>query len=370
MAYTFHDVNIFAFDVHSVPKALANPGCVQPAFGFLVDGDQYRAQYDAGAAAQTANLTVRPLTQRTLAHNRFWMRYKDLWFVNGKLDYWSLQLPFVGRPLHARLKLAATGPGFRASVRPVIYLSALGWSTNIHVHLSGDISPAQLTDLIGRLHTAKDIFLLGGAPKSLIDMFRLFAGWVRNEVYSPGCAPIDRESLSKYVVTSVTEFQGPLSYYKSPGGPFAQMSDADRSLMLGLLRGSPKTLQDYAKEVAEKRFTPTYSTNRPDFGLIDFNRGALVFMQEAALRQAAAGAAANQGKLRCHGSNTRLCLMMIYSLLASYDALETAALADQKIAALRNSLQATLKGLPKIYERNLFCQALYANHKQLQKLTS
>jgi hypothetical protein len=363
MAYKFQEVNIYVFDVHSVPKALTNPACVQNAFSFLVDENQYRNHYDSGQIIQTNHLSMRPLTRRNLAHNHFWKRYKDIWFVNGKPDYWNLQLPFVCEPINTKVKLAIGGSGFQANVRPVIFLSGMGWSSNLRVHLSGNIDTAQLIDFLSRLNTAKDAFLENSKPRGLVDIFRLFANYVRNEIYSQGCAPIDRETISRYLVISIAKFQGPLNYYKSQYSHQPQMTDSDRTMMLSILRGNPKSMQDWAKETNEKMFSIAYSTDRPDFGLIDFNRAALIFMQEAASQNA-------QGKLRCHGSNVRLCYMTVFSLLGIYKGLEAAAQSNPKIEALRKNLLVTLKELPHLYKNNMFCLSLYRNHKQLQELNA
>ena len=363
MAYKFQEVNIYLFDVHSVPKVLSNPNCVQKAFNFLVDEAQYTSQYDLGNAINTANLSIRPLTKRSIDRNHFWKRYKDIMIVDGKPDYWKLQIPFLCAPTSMKVKLGTGRLGFQANVRSAIYLSGMGWSSNLHIHLSGDIDAAQLIDFIDRLNTKNNTFLVSGKPKGVVGIFQLFADWIRSEVYSPTYAPVDRESCSKYLVTSIVKFQGSLNYYKSSSGSQPQMSDLDRSIMLSILRGSHKDLKDWARETNDKKFTVTEPRDRPDFGLVDFERSALIFMQDAASKH-------TQGKLRCHGSNSRLCYMMVFSLLALYNGLEAAALTNPKLATLRNSLKASLRELPLAYTNNMLCQALYSNHNQLQKLTA
>ncbi|MEK6285105.1 MAG: hypothetical protein AABO57_05135 [Acidobacteriota bacterium] len=363
MAYLFHEVNFYIFDVHTVLKPLRSSGCLQPAFSFLNNEAEYRNQYDKSKVVQTASFNVHPLTKRSLIHNHFWKRYKDIWLAGSKPDYWKLQLPFVCQPRNTKVRLDAGVTALRGSVRPVVFLSAVGWSSNLYIHLSGDIDPGQLIELTGKLDRGEAVFQVNGKNKSIVEIFKLFAGQLGREIYLPDCSPVDTQSISRYLITSVARFSGPLMYYRSRSGATTDMADTDRALMLSILRGRPLNLADWAAETNDKKFSLTYSDKRPDFGLIDFRRAALLFMQEAASKN-------GQGKLRCYGSNVRLCYLMVMALVEFYRDSETDAATSSQINSLRENIKGTLKQLPKVYKPNKFCEALYSNHKALRKIVA
>jgi len=76
--------------------------------------------------------------------------YCGIWH-GGKQDLWKLQPPFVCELQSQRLMSLPPEPALRQRFGLASYLSALGWSTNIEITLSGEVSPQELRTFIGAL---------------------------------------------------------------------------------------------------------------------------------------------------------------------------------------------------------------------------
>jgi len=68
-------------------------------------------------------------------------------FEDSTIDYWKLQAPFICSLRQPAVSLDEH-LGFQGRISPVVYLSALGWSSNLNIHLRGNIQISALLDFI------------------------------------------------------------------------------------------------------------------------------------------------------------------------------------------------------------------------------
>jgi hypothetical protein len=360
----FHAVDIHIFDVHSVVKPLSSLACLQNNFQFLGKADDYRQQYASRQGVLTPTFYVHPLSQRTQKQNHFWKRYLEIWHGNA-FDPWKLQVPFVCSPREPVLKLVTEGTGFEGKIRPIIYLSALGWSTNLNLHLSGDIKLPKLRDFIGQLRKSgpgNSLFKLQDKPQDLSQIFQHFSKKILQEVYSPDCSPEDTLRVTRYFVTSLSQFSGPLLNYKATLWTKGKaMNDDDRALLHSILLGRPINVPELAQILKNKQHT-FIPFKGPDFALAYFEKGILAFLQQGALK-----GSGRRASISCFASNIRTCSMMIWSLLNFYKESGSWAKSNPLIEELREAVKFNLQKIPSRYT-NEYCRALYSNHAELKGL--
>src|SRR5437867_2020056 len=131
MAYEFQAVDISLFDFHLMIDPLFNAASINSAFSFLADSKNYNQQYQSGAVVQTPDIAVLPLQWRALSYHHFWKYYQTIWAKGGAYDFWKLQMPFIVRSKQTRIKLNSPVQDFVGTVHPVIFLTGMGWSTNL-----------------------------------------------------------------------------------------------------------------------------------------------------------------------------------------------------------------------------------------------
>ena len=361
MAYVFHEVDIHAFDVHTTTKALLNPAVTQPAFRFLTNAADYRKQHKSGVVLKTPNFVVNPVTGRSLKRNRFWKYYKDIWTAGGEPDYWKLQMPFFCDPGRDLVQLIVNTPGFTGKVRPIVCLSAVGWSANLHISLKGNIQPSQLRDLVGSLQgQAAKPFTLKGNNRGLSEVFKHLSDQIRKDVYLPQHQSGDMPKVARYLVVSIARFTGPKKSYRS--GATGAMIDSDRALMFGLLYGRNIKVPEWAKKDGDRSVMLT-GFKDTSFALTDFQQGTLLFMQESALKPE------RRAALGCFGSNFSSCSMMTLIITNFYHDSARYSSESPVIKSLRNDIKTTLKELPNRY-KNAVYRTFHMKYGPLQKLVS
>lgn len=360
----FHAVDIHIFDFHSAVKPLSSPACLQNNFQFLSKADEYRKMYASGQGVLTPSFYVHPLSQRSRKHNHFWKRYLEIWHGNA-LDPWKLQVPFVCSPRQPVLKLATEGTGFESKVRPFVYLSAMGWSTNLNLHLSGDIKLPKLRDFIGQLKKSgpgNSLFRIDDKPHDLSQVFQYFSRKILEEVYAPDSPPEDTLQLPRHFVVSLSQFTGPLLNYKATLWTKGKaMKDEDRALLHSILLGRAVTVPELA-QILKARQHSFIQFKGPDFALAYFGKGILAFLQQSALK-----GSGRRASISCFASNIRTCSMMIWSLLNFYKEAGSWAQSNPLIAELREAVKFNLQKIPSRYT-NEYCRALYSNHAELKGL--
>jgi hypothetical protein len=374
MNTTFRSVDIHAFDVHTLLTPLSSTNSLRPQFRFLTDAPAYHSQYAGGKSVLTSSFDVHPLSKHTQNENHFWKNYLKL-FDPKATDYWQLQAPFICSTRAALVRFVADAPNVRGSIRPAIYLSALGWSTNLNIHLAGDITlSALLAFILAALNKpgAKSPahLELAGQRASFPDIFAFFKNKLLAEVYDPQSPPHDIISKPRHLIISLSQFDGPATYYQRMIGRKG-MADADQALLHSLLRGEEIKAKQLAQKLREQPYTVVPFDRRPDFMLIYFEYGALIFMQQSALAKGR-----RQRALSCFASNARNCAVMIWSLYNFYNVAKAKATTDQTIKGVRDNVLANLRAMgdqylaaPGITTTSIrYGNALFNNHDKLKQL--
>jgi hypothetical protein len=385
MAYVFQAVDIFAFDLHVTVNPLADSSLVVKDYGYLVDPDLYRAQYESGKFLETSNFIIRPLTWRSHhKRNYFWQPYIGMWPA-GKVDYWGLQIPFSLKPKKKhKIELDTTGKSFRVSVSPMIYLWSFGWSTNLNIYVRGEITPKELQELIASIRAVdKTItpFAIAGAQYNLSGVFQYFSDLIRKEVYVAEGSLGESNPVKRYLVTSLAQYTGPLDVYSRDASAI-RMPDGDRLMLYNILEGRSLTLDDLEKIEQNKLKYLVTQHNPPDFfepdlTLTRFDFGTLMFIQRLALGEAKDPVflRKTRKRLRCLASNIRLFLVENMALL-NFIREASESFGDESgpdygsteiNKRLQHNSKAMLRRLPERY-KNSFSTTFYKHYKPLQDL--
>jgi len=386
MAYVFQAVDIFAFDLRVTVNALADSSLVVKNYGYLVDPDLYRAQYESAKVLETPNFIIRPLTWRSHhKRNHFWQPYIGMWPV-GKVDYWGLQIPFSLKPKDEKIEFNTTGKTFQVSVSPMIYLWSFGWSTNLNIYVRGEITPKELQELIASIRAVdKTItpFAIADTQYNLSGVFQYFSNLIRKEVYTAGGSLGESNPVKRYLVTSLAQYTGPLDVY-SRDALALRMPDGDRLMLYNILEGRSLTLDDLEKIEQNKLRYLVTRHNPPDFfepdlTLTRFDFATLMFIQRLALGEAkdADFMRKTRKRLRCLASNIRLFLLVNMALLnfirEASESFGDESAPDYGSTAINKRLQhnskAMLRRLPERY-KNSFSTSFYSNYKPLQDLAA
>lgn len=350
MDTTFHSIDIHIFDLHTTVRPLIAHDCIQEKLRFLVDPDGYRNQYINGQSILTDSFNIHPLS-RNSQKNSFWKNYLSL-LNESALDYWRLQAPFVCSVRQPTINLVTEGLRFQGKIRPFIYLSALGWSTNLDIHITGDIKLPELQDFILAILHKESIDNIGienheepviahlelnQKPASLSDIFRSFSGKLLNEVYDLHNQPNDVIKISRYLIISLSKFDGPTLHYQRALGRKG-MTDADQAMLHSLLRGEVIKAKELPRKVREQPHTLIEFDQRPDFLLIYFEYGTLVFMQKSASSKGR-----RQRSLSCFVANMRSCAFMIWTMFYFYKAARSTAESNEDVKNTRLMVLDNLK---------------------------
>jgi hypothetical protein len=378
MSYVFRDIIIYAFDVHTTVAPLLNDECFVESLRFISDPDDYQSHCEAGTYVETESFKISPLTQGELEHH-FWAAYSSSWQRGKQPDFWRMQLPFLCEPKAHALNFDAGDAAIEVYVEPEIFLSAIGWSTNIYLRLRGTFDIGQLQNIVARIFNLKEKpFLVAGEPRTITEVFGHFSARLRAELYEQKKPPVDKMTLEKSFVISPVTYSGEAFHYcppqKTDHPPPAwtydlsadeKMSESDCASMLGILYGSSLTAEEWYEK--SYRDFSHQKLKGSSFALTDLNRGTLLFMQVNAAEKA-------NSKLKkalwCYTSNVRLCSMMIPLLTKFYQQSQRYEDVNPKIKQLRQSIKVTLEDLPinclnavcrKIHAANSDVAAIFAN---------
>jgi hypothetical protein len=377
MSYVFRDIIIYAFDVHTTVAPFLNDKCFIQSLRFISSPDDYQLQSVAGNVVETKSFKIRPLTVDDLAHH-FWGPYSGSWQRELQPDFWRLQLPLRCELKTPALTLDAGDPAIEVYLKPEVFLSAIGWSTNLYIRLKGSFDPAQLQSIVSRLfHLQQKPFSLDNQPRTITEVFGHFSARIRDEFYEQKKPLVDRMTVEKSFVISPVTYSGEALHYCPPVkddhpppswtydlSADERMSDTDCASMLGILYGSPLTPGEWFDK--SYRDFSHRKLKESGFALVDLNRGTFLFMQ--------VNAAADAGKklkkaLWCYTSNVRLCSMMISLLTKFYDKSARYEAENLKIKQLRQSIKITLKDLPSNC-LNAVCRTLHGANKDVAAILS
>jgi hypothetical protein len=376
MKTIFRAVDIHAFDVHTLLHPLSAKNTLRPEFQFLTDATAYRNQYQKADVIETPAFHVHPLSKRTQTSNHFWKNYLGA-SAGVAIDYWKLQAPFICSVRRPFVNLIVNSANTRGGVRCLAYLSPLGWSTNMNLHLSGEFTLEDVRDLVFAIQKGPAPFPaahleIGGKQAGLVDVFKWFKEKLFAEVYNPQSLPQDHVTVPKQLVISLSRFDGPpIQFQKSLNSK--GMTDADQALMHSLLRGEPIDAISLAQKLRERKYTFVTFDRLTDFMLIYFDYGALIFMQQSAIRKGR-----RQRSLSCFASNTRNAAVTIWGLLNFYNTSSAEAAKDPAIGAARTCARDNLKamGINFLNASDLsatsirYGKTMFKTHEALKKLMS
>ena len=353
MAYEFQAIDISLFDFHLMLDPLINPASINNKYSFLVDPASYNQQYSSGASVQTGNFKLSPLKWRTLNFHHFWKYYQTIWPAGGSYDFWKLQMPFVGKVSQTQIDLNTGSPDYEGTVFATTFVTGMGWSTNLDIHLRGKLTPTQVVEFVSRLsNKGASMFVVNGKAKILPEVFKYFAECVHKELYASNAVHLLK--IMRHLIITLASFTGPIAPYLAKG---KQIPAADRALFHSILKGGSVGFDEVIDLENEEKFLLTQFNSRPDFAITYFDYGTLLFMQETALGASQQGRAA-RSKMKCHSSNIRNYLITTLDLHSfRRDAKKTASL-NGKVKTLRDDALLTLQEIPKKYS-NQFCRSFH-----------
>jgi hypothetical protein len=356
MAYQFHTIDMFVFDVHFTLKPLNTAALLRENFRFLVDPDLYSRQY-LMAPIETKNFIITPISPRQRKRVHFWKYYGSS-SLAASSDVWALQLPFLCWPKTA-VTLAMQPTSFTSSLQPVIYLFPLGWSINIECCIEGKIDQNELISFMGKIRSAGERPLKFNQKEySVSKFFEALATQLRQDIFLDPDSAEDVAKTPRHMVVSLSQFDGPIQYYRPRYAQDAAMPDADRALMHSILLGEKITIPDLAGKESGKKFMLT-QFGGANFAISYFDIGTLLFMQEQA-----EPVKERRESIRCMASNIRNFSMSAFALLAFYEELADLENPGAKITALLQIMKKRLSELPKRYN-NALCRTWYQNYRRL-----
>jgi hypothetical protein len=361
MAYAFKSVTLYSFDIHPIAALLQAPAasCFQPGFAFLGDAQQYEQQWGKGTPVPTQTFVFDPLDPYELEKSHFWKAYGTITTTGGHPDYWRLQLPFWGRVRDGGFTLNHSLPGVTITAIPSVFLTGIGWSTQLKIRVKGEIKKADLIALVGWLARGEGAgfsFTVAGGAKDRKGVFRYFNDRMFEEVFPLVTPPHPGMKI-------VNQFVISLNGYEGDSTPYNAMATDERALMRSILFGRSIDPVDLAKEETSRPLLKTQmSVSDMNFTLTNFDYGTLIFLQQAARRQQPPNRA-NKRKVECFAANAKNFLMMMH-LLSQFSGLPGQPAPASDLGNRSIELAAVLAAIPKVYS-NLFCQSVYKHHKAL-----
>lgn len=361
MPYSFKQVTIYVFDIHPAVSLLRDPSrsYMKPEFSFLATPAEYEQAYLGRKTVKTASFTFEPLPVYEQEKSHFWKSYGAIRLKEGKPDVWGLQLPFADTRVKAGLSLEHKLPAVTIKVIPAVYLSTLGWSTQLKLQLKGEIKKTDLIDLVGWLSRGGEkpfAFKMGDEPTDKKEVFRFLNNKVLEEVYLKGTPPHPGMKIINQVIVSLDSYEGGVTSYPA-------LPSGDKALMRSLLFGQPVDPVDLDTLDKTLPILKAYITpNGVNFALLNFEQGALLFLQREA-QGAPNQSNEDKRKVACFAENCKNCLVTALLLWQFYSQTGTAVV-DSDLGRVKAGLPAIIKALPENYT-SLFCTNLFQQHKGL-----
>jgi hypothetical protein len=344
MPMKFHEVRIVMFDVNTTLTPLVSPGCLHEPMKFLAAGADYNTWYEARSSARHGGLVVRPLPAKVFDHNHFWKNYRGIGGASLHPDYWSLQVPALAALPSMKLTVSTGDSAFTAIVRPVTFLSSIGWSTNLCFTLLGDITPSALTGFMSGLRTGS-LMTIDGASASASGVFKTISSRLSAAVFDPACGRVHTVAVPSYAVIGVTSYSGS---GVATGGGSKPLTDAGRAMLFGVLQGQSYTPEAWA--AARGSYLAREVGTRGTCAITDFQKGTIIFMPVDALRNDLALHDSRQ--LQCVTSNVARAMMM--TLMGAKFHANAAGIDTPTVAGLRTSVQRNIVGMAKAYDNPIF----------------
>lgn len=363
LEYIFHTVDIFVFDVHTTVSPLIGANYMREGMEFLANEELYKEQHRVRQTVHRDYFKIQSLTYNSKHHNHFWKNYLNVWHQQGR-DYWRLQIPFVCETKDVKLNVIDIDGDVQISVKPTIYLCALGWSTNLTFRLTGNMNVEQVRSFIGKLRSKNEddrIFELQEQLLNLSGVFKFFTGKLRETLYKPGTPVLDTTSVHRHIIVSLTNFSGPIYVYKKRWqGVGQRMTNAEQAELHSILRGEEIDVKTFAHLTIANKYSLVHYRG-PDLALCYFDIGTLVFLQRSASKSG------KKMAMHCLASNIRSCTMMTLIFLYFYAQAKKFDASHRLIKDMLEAIKRNLQQLPDKYT-NQFCERLYDNHAELKKI--
>jgi hypothetical protein len=347
MAYEFGRVDLHVFDFHLSLSPIVVAASLKPPMAFLSSPELYSKKFEEPPFA-TGDFRIRPLPRKSRLYHHFWRYYSGSF---DKLDPWRLSLPFMCEHTGNKLSVLSPGPGIRAFARPATYLFPFGWSNTIEISLQGKMSPNIVKQFVGNLRKSRNgPFQLNGKDLALSSVFGEYSNQLKKACFIDGTAATDFRRLDRYIIVNISRFTGDVVPYKNWTGVGPAMSATDKAMFHSLLLGEDVPMAQVAGNSADFLLTRYHGAG---FALSYFERGTLLFLQEAA------NAPHKTGALRCFSNNILLCLMMMRSLLGFHAWPDTQSADDSTLLGqTRDMAKQQLLAIPSRYT-NPLCQTWF-----------
>lgn len=347
MAYEFDRVDLHVFDLHLSLTPIVAPASLKPPMAFLSSPELYNKQFEDPPFA-SGDFRIRPLPRKSRLYHHFWRYYSGSF---DKLDPWRRSLPFMCEPTGNKLSALSPGPGIKTFARPATYLFPFGWSNTITISLQGKMSPDIVKQFVGSLRKSRSgPFQLNGQDLGLSNVFGEYSNQLKKACFVDGMAATDFRRLDRFIIVSISRFTGDVVPYKAWTGVGNAMSAADKAMFHSLLLGEDVPMAQVTGSSADFLLTRYHGAG---FALSYFERGTLLFLQEAASTKQRTGA------LRCFSNNILLCLMMMRSLLGFHAWPDTQSADDGSLLGqTREMAKLQLMAIPSRYT-NPLCQTWF-----------
>jgi hypothetical protein len=357
MAQTiFKDVDIFLFDFHWDERPLFHPERLKPDFAFLSNPEAYDQKQKAGMPFPAGGLELSPVTPHARKRNRFWSRYGAGGISSSKGD-WNYQTPFTIRP---KVTVTLALPNATVRVRPLIYVTSLGWSTSLELAVSGSLAPDHLHALTTDLLNKKKIFTIAAEQQHSNSVMSHFGKLWQNSVYEdPGKGPQDTLLIPRHIVVSIARYEGEAKPYQHRVYAEKWMKAPERAQMHGILWGKPFAPQQVG-EGDDQKYLYTQFGDSNNFALTYFEHGSLVFMQDEAAEKAPKKS--RRESMRCLARN----LSDFSRTVLSFDQVLKLPM-NEPLKTLKDTLRQCLQ-LTGVAYTNQFCKTWYLKHNLLKQL--
>jgi hypothetical protein len=364
MAYAFKHVTVHIFDIHPALLLLQEPArqYYQDPFKFLQSADEYRKIYIGAQPIETNSFSFGSLPASELDKSHFWEPFSRISKKDGQPDFWTLQMPFIGKYKKSGITVEHKLAGVKITVSPLIYLSAIGWSVNLRIDLKGDIKKADLIDFMDWISrgTQKSFsFKIGAETMDRKECLRFFNSRILEEVYQKANAPLRGMKIINQVIVSINSYEGDVI-------PYIDMPAFEQALMRSILFGNNIDVLQLESEKQKRPLATTHiTTSATNFALTNFEQGSLIFLQrEAKVRKPVNRR--NKRKVMCFVENCKNCTMMAYLLSEFYSKTANSNGAGD-LANLRTSIPQTVKQIPDYYG-SAFCKNLFLQNSRFRDL--
>lgn len=309
--YLFNDVFIQFFNYYATPGLIKNRIVGNPQYAFLADEESYnREQSQNGNApfAITDKFDIARYPTYRLEDSAFWRQYQICSPGEGD-NFWQMQVPFLLRLHGTKINLARYDPEMIASlgkdkldkikVDAYLLLNTLGWSVRVDLRVSYEMSPVDLSKLIGFFSSRGSAninskpFTYDGINRDLDDVFYVFREALIKDGYTPAVSP--HHSTKLHTVVCAPGVQGQFTRIHDMKHLFitklVEVLFPDHEAILYKLENGYKT-----PKVAQKTVV-SFGKQNSNFSVTDFNSGTFIFMQNAIVNQN------TKTKVMCYSKN-------------------------------------------------------------------